>query len=172
MLWVSVSARDCDVISTRLLTVLSTFSSLSVTSDSVRVINDISISSGDGHCLPLELNRWLVSICCWRRNPIGDIVEDRLSRFILRDFSIDKKGEFGKDFCNRIRLLNRFGTSHLFFSGRSMSAFKVSTDDNEVAVDTSWYSLAPDQRLVLQCRLPALPFLPFRPCLWWNPHLL
>jgi hypothetical protein len=65
------------------------------------------------------------------------MVEDRLNRFILRDFSVDKNGEFGKDFCNLIKLANRFGTSHLFFSCISMSIFKVSIDDNEVAVDTS-----------------------------------
>lgn len=171
MLLVSVSARDCDAIKTRLLTVLSTFSSLSVASDSVRVINDISISSGEGHLLPLDRNRWLVSICCWRRNPIGDMVEERLNRFILRDFSVDKKGEFGKDFCSLIRLANRFGTSHLFFPCMSRSIFKVSIDDNEVAVDTSWYSLAPDQRLSWD-RWLLLPFLPFRPCLKWIPHLL
>ena len=166
-----VSARDCDANSTRLLTVLRTFSSLSVVSDSARIINDISMSSW--YRLPLGLHSFIMSICCWRRNPIGDIdVDDRLRRLFinrsLRPLAVDKKGELGNDFCNCIRLAKRVGTSHLFFFSIS-SSIRVSIDDKEVVVDTNWYSLDSDQRLEL---LSCERFLIFFPCFMWTPHLL
>lgn len=101
------------------------------------------------------------------------MVDERLKRFsrlASRLLAVDRKGELGRDFCSRIKLHNRLGTAHALFSLISSPVFRDSIVDSDVAVETSWYSLADDHRLSCDW-LPPFLFL-LRLCLSWKPHLL